>query len=180
MKSGIVVTGLPASGKTTVAREMAKRLGFVFLDKDDFLEDLYERYGVPSWEHRKKLSRRSDGVFRDAAAQSNSAVLVSHWRPLGENGKSGTPTDWLGEEFNPIVEVCCLCSPEDALARFIERTRHPGHLDQQRDAKELAEQLASWANSYPLGLGALVEVRTDGAVDFDSVIKKVRQALSGE
>ncbi|WP_370645738.1 AAA family ATPase [Ruegeria sp. Ofav3-42] len=57
MKLGIVVTGLPASGKTTVAREIAKRLGLVFLDKDDFLEELYERHGVPSWEHRKKLSR---------------------------------------------------------------------------------------------------------------------------
>lgn len=173
MKSGVIVTGLPASGKTTIAREIAKRLGFVFLDKDDFLEDLYERHGVLSWEHRKRLSRRSDDAFQDAAVRSDSAVLVSHWRPLGESGESGTPSDWLAEEYKLLVEVCCLCSPEEALTRFLGRTRHPGH----RDSKELAQRLTSWTSCFPLGIGTLVEVRTDSEVNTDSVLENVRQAL---
>ena len=178
MKSGIIVTGLPASGKTTIAREIAKRLGFVFLDKDDFLEDLYERYGVLSWEDRKRLSRQSDVAFQDAAVRSASAVLVSHWRSLGENSESGTPSDWLAEEYKPLIEVCCLCSPEEALARFIARTRHPGHFDNQRDIDELAQRLTSWASNFPLGIGTLVEVRTDRAVNTNIVVEIVREALS--
>ncbi|MDE4063909.1 AAA family ATPase [Phaeobacter gallaeciensis] len=63
MKSGVIVTGLPASGKTTIAREISKCLGFVFLDKDDFLEELYERHGVLSWEDRKNLADKVTTYF---------------------------------------------------------------------------------------------------------------------
>ncbi|MEO1308179.1 MAG: hypothetical protein AAFV38_09700, partial [Pseudomonadota bacterium] len=132
------------------AREIAKRLGFEFFDKDDFLEGLYEREGVSSWDHRKKLSRLSDVAFQEAAAQSDSAVLVSHWRPIRGNVESGTPTNWLLGEYETLVEVCCLCPPAEALRRFVSRTRHPGHLDKQRDTNELAERLNSWNKFFPL------------------------------
>jgi shikimate kinase len=39
-KSIIVITGLPASGKTTIARLLREELGVVVNDKDDFLETL--------------------------------------------------------------------------------------------------------------------------------------------
>lgn len=178
MKRAVIVTGLPASGKTTVAREIAKRLGFELFDKDDFLEDLYEREGVSSWDHRKNLSRLSDVAFQDAARKSGSAVLVSHWRPLRGTVESGTPSDWLLGEFEPLVEVCCLCPPEETLRRFRLRTRHPGHLDKQRDTKELAERFASWSKFYPLRVGRLLEVQTDTEVNFEMVAENVRKALS--
>ncbi|WP_282153948.1 AAA family ATPase [Ruegeria atlantica] len=177
MKRAVVITGLPASGKTTVAREISKRLGFEFLGKDDFLEELYEREGVSSWDHRSKLSRLSDVAFQEAARASESAVLVSHWRPIRGNVNSGTPSDWLLEEYELLVEVCCLCPPEEALRRFLSRTRHPGHLDEQRDTKELAERLASWSNFFPLRVGRLLEVQTDFEVNFEILVEDVRKAL---
>ncbi|MDW3184002.1 AAA family ATPase [Roseobacter sp.] len=178
MKRAVIVTGLPASGKTTIAREIAQRLGLEFFDKDDFLEDLYEREGVSSWDHRKKLSRLSDIAFQEAAAKSDSAVLVSHWRPIRGNVESGTPSDWLLGEYETLVEVCCLCSPEEALRRFLSRTRHPGHLDKQRDIKELTERLASWSKFFPLRVGRLLEVRTDTEVNLEVLAEGVRTALS--
>ena len=178
MKCAVIVTGLPASGKTTIAREVAKRLEYEFFDKDDFLEDLYELEGVSSWEHRKKLSRLSDVAFLEAASKSGSAVLVSHWRPLLGNVESGTPSDWLEREYDLLVEVCCLCPPEEALRRFIARTRHPGHLDNQRDVKDLAERLDALDKRFPLKLGRLLEVRTDVEVDFEKLTEDVQRALS--
>lgn len=178
MRHAVIVTGLPASGKTTVAREISKPLGFEFLDKDDFLEDLYERESVSSWNHRKSLSRQSDDAFQKAAKKSGSAVLVSHWRPLRSTADSGTPSDWLVEEYDSLVEVCCLCSPEEALRRFLSRTRHPGHLDKQRDTKELAKRLDSWTNRFPLRMGTLLEVRTDAEVNFERLMVDVRKSLS--
>lgn len=178
MKRAVILTGLPASGKTTIAREIAKRLGFEFFDKDDFLEDLYEREGVSSWDHRKTLSRLSDVAFQEAAAKSDCAVLVSHWRPIRGNAESGTPSDWLLEEYETLVEVCCLCPPEEALRRFLSRTRHAGHLDEQRDAKELAVRLASQSKFFPLCVGRLLEVRTDTEVNFEVLAEGVRMALS--
>ena len=41
----VVVTGPPASGKTSVAEELASRLGVAFLSKDTFKEVLYEHLG---------------------------------------------------------------------------------------------------------------------------------------
>lgn len=178
MKCAVIVTGLPTSGKTTVAREISKRLSFEFLDKDDFLEDLYDREGVSSWDHRKKLSRQSDSAFQQAAKKLDSAVLVSHWRPLRGNVESGTPSDWLEGEYEQLVEICCRCPPEEALRRFLSRTRHPGHLDKRRDTKELAERLDSWTNFYPLRVGRLLEVRTDTEVNFEVLAEDVRNALS--
>jgi hypothetical protein len=38
----VVVSGLPASGKTTLARRLADGLGLPLLDKDDILDRLFE------------------------------------------------------------------------------------------------------------------------------------------
>ena len=178
MKYAVIVTGLPASGKTTVGRDLSKRLGLDFLDKDDFLEDLYDREGVASWDHRKRLSRRSDAAFQEAAKTRESAVLVSHWRPPHRDVDSGTPSDWLQGEYGLLVEVWRRCAPEEALRRFLTRTRHPGHLDKECDAEELAERFGSWSDFYPLRVGRLLEVRTDADVSFQALAEDVRNALT--
>ena len=177
-KLAVVVTGLPASGKTTVAREVADKLGLVLLDKDEFLEDLYERFEVRSLDERGQLSRQSDHAFRSAAARSNSAVLVSHWRSLGDSDESGTPSDWLAQEYDRIVEVCCNCSPKVACARFLARTRHPSHLDTQIDANELAQRMASWVCRFPLGVGTLIEVSAECTLNSDALIEDIRLAFA--
>lgn len=177
-KTGIVVTGLPASGKTTVGRHLAEGLGLPLLDKDAFLEELYADHTVRTWDDRKKLSRQSDGVFRAAADASGSAVLVSHWRPPGQAGGSGTDTGWLAGAYTSLIEVCCQCPATVALARFHARVRHPGHLDQQRDPGEMARWFVALEDWYPLGLGTLVTVDAAGAVDHDGLLAKVRDLLA--
>lgn len=178
MKSGVIVTGLPASGKTTLARTLAAELGFVFLDKDDVLEDLYESRGAASWEQRKTLSRESDRIFMAEAQCQDDAVLVSHWRPLGDTGESGTPTEWLADTYDMLLEVTCLCQVETALRRFTERVRHLGHIDRQRNADDLAARFAAWAAVFPLGLGSQIQVATDRAVDMEALARRARKALS--
>ena len=178
MKIGVVVTGLPASGKTTIARCIASAFSFDLIDKDDFLEGLYALNVVNTWEDRKSLSRQSDVLFQDAGKASGSAVLVSHWKPLGDGSNSGTSTDWLMGTYAPIIEVYCSCPSGIALDRFLARNRHPGHFDQQRDPTELAQQLRGWESRYPLGIGSLLEVRTDIKVNEKEIVDKLRLMLS--
>ena len=175
--TAVVVTGLPASGKTTIARALAASLSFAFLDKDDFLERLFEEQGVGSRQHRAGLSRRSDGLFQEAARSHRDVVLVSHWQPRIGPIDTGTPTRRLDETFADIVEVCCPCTPETATERFLSRRRHAGHLDREKDPVAFAEWMRTLAGGYPLAVGALVEVATEDNVDATELANRVKVAF---
>lgn len=177
-KTGIVVTGLPASGKTTVGRKIATNLAFQLLDKDDFLEKLYNTNVVKSWEDRKALSRKSDSLFTNSAKEKGSAVLVSHWKPTGAHAESGTPTDWLDGTYSTLIEIHCICPPWLAQKRFFTRNRHPSHLDAQRDPTDLAARFADLENGYPLGVGKVIEIRTDDNVNHEALANRIEQLLA--
>ena len=128
----IVFSGLPGTGKSTVAGQLAPRLGLPLLDKDDFLATLFVERGVGNAEWRTAVSREADERFVTAAQVLPGACLVSWWRPRGTTARSGTPTEWLSTLPAPIVEVHCRCSVSTAVERFLTRQRHPGHLDSSR------------------------------------------------
>ncbi|WP_245771051.1 AAA family ATPase [Actinacidiphila guanduensis] len=46
MSAFVVVSGLPASGKSTLARGLAGRLGLPLIEKDAILESLYNSLGI--------------------------------------------------------------------------------------------------------------------------------------
>jgi hypothetical protein len=74
--SYIVVTGLPASGKTTLGRQLASRLGVDFFDKDDYLEALFGSQAATE-ENRQMLSRQSDADFIADAREPRCRVGLS-------------------------------------------------------------------------------------------------------
>jgi predicted kinase len=136
-KRFIVVSGLPASGKTTLALRLGPALSLPVIDKDAILDRLFERDGPGDEFWRRTLSRKSDLFFEAAAIASKGAVLVSHWRVPGMRKNSGTSLAWLDGH---LINVHCVCAPEIAAARFVARKRHPGHLDANRTYDELLEQ----------------------------------------
>ncbi|MEM8774146.1 MAG: AAA family ATPase [Pseudomonadota bacterium] len=176
MKSAVVVTGLPASGKTTVGKQIAEALSFDFLDKDDFLERLYDERGVDSWDERKTLSRESDLHFQRAAMARQSAVLVSHWRPRGDETDSGTPAHWITSSYQRVVEVHCQCDPETATKRFLQRRRHPGHFDLTRDPEEHLLKMRRFADGYPLNVGRVVNWDSQNG-SISELINQVQKLL---
>jgi len=167
--TAIVLTGLPASGKTTIGRSIATVLEIPLLDKDDFLEDLFEKHGVGDSVWRRRLSLESDELFQKSAANMTTAVLVSHWRPIGIEG-TGTPTDWLLDTFSNIIEVYCDCSAKTAADRFIQRERHKGHADDTRSPREISEWMVQLDRGYPLGLGTRLKVNTNAPVNMPQLI----------
>lgn len=164
----VVVSGLPGSGKTTLAGPLAQALGLPLLDKDHVLESLFDSLGCSTPQERQRLSRAADAVLlRLAGDVAAGAVLCSFWRHPGLVVPSGTPRDRLGADGAVVVEVRCVCPPETAAARFTARTRHPGHLDGSRAAGDLVDQLARLEALGPLGVGPLVEVDTSPGRDVD-------------
>jgi len=172
----IVVSGLPGSGKTTLAVGLARELGLPLLDKDDILEALFESFETIDLATRQRLSRASDVVLAKIAARSPGAVIVSFWRRDGMDGTSGTPTGWLSALPQNLLEVHCDCPAALAEARFRARQRHAGHHDGARLAI-LHEQLQSLAALGPLKIGPLVTVPTSGPYDLLLVAQEVQRRL---
>jgi AAA domain len=169
----IVVSGLPASGKSTLARQLAPAFGLPLYDKDDILEALFDTMGPANADLRHRLSRASDRVMTTLVEQSCGAVLTSFWRNPGDEGNSGTPCEWLGQLSPSIVEVYCRCEPESAVQRFLRRSRHPGHLDAVRNQEALLTQFRRIRQRGPLGIGRVIAWDTATRQDPETLIEEI-------
>jgi tRNA uridine 5-carbamoylmethylation protein Kti12 len=176
-KPFVVMSGLPGSGKTTLGRRLAPVLGLPLIDKDDILDRLFESKGVGDAAWRRTLSRESDAILQREATRSNGAILVSLWRLSGMRSDSGTPTDWLAVTSHHVVNVHCGCELDVAARRFLQRRRHPGHLDNESSSSEVLESLQELTQLPPLDIGQRIEVDTSQEPDLTAVVRAIRGAL---
>lgn len=175
-----MLSGLPASGKTTLGRPLSVALGLPLLDKDDILNSLLESLGASTVDERNRLSRASDFVLQTLARVAQGAVVTSFWRQESLSRTAGTPTHWLSEvPDTTVVEVFCQCPPSVAAERFAARHRHPGHFDGRHSAAELRQQFEQFSAAGPLGIGPLIQVDTTLDVDIDGLAQAVRLAAAG-
>jgi hypothetical protein len=172
----VVISSLPASGKSRLGAAIAPLLGMPLLDKDDFLEALFDRLGVGDADWRTRLSRDSDDQFGAAAVAAGAAVLVSFWRHFGQTG-GGTPSEWLSSLPGPLIEIHCVCPVDLALRRFRGRSRHPGHLDTARDVVGLQHDFDECVKRGPLGVGPVIVVDTAALPDARAVAARIRRVL---
>ena len=156
----IYITGLPGAGKSTIGKYVSDFLSIPMLDKDDYLEALFESRGVGDSNWRHKLSREADQLFKNDAELKNKSVLVSHWRPKDNLVKYGTPSGWLVDTFNDVIEVCCDCSVSVAANRFVNRVRHVGHADESRSTTEIEAWLREYEVYLPIGFGECISVNS--------------------
>ncbi|SFY45435.1 hypothetical protein SAMN02787144_10745 [Streptomyces atratus] len=64
------ISGLLGSGKSPLARSLARRLSLPVIDKDVILESLYDSLGVGDHAWRNRLSRASDDIMFALAADA--------------------------------------------------------------------------------------------------------------
>lgn len=169
----VVVSGLPASGKSTVGRALGDQLSLPLLDKDEILEALFDSLGCEDPEQRYRLSRASDEVLLRLATSMEAAVLVNWWDHDTAPGR-------LRAIAAEVLEVFCDCPVELASARFAARRRHPGHLDHLRTPADHERVMTRLRESYrgPMRLSdSVVTIDTGGPSDPGAVAELVRAAL---
>jgi predicted kinase len=171
----ILVNGMPASGKTTLARELARRLRLPLFSKDVIKEAHAEVFGAQPPDGRPQ--RDWNSLFGAAASSTMwhlladsacGAVLESTW-PASETWefvKAGLESARI--ELPLPLQVWCEVPVALARERYALRhpSRHPVHGDQPDDA----EWEQRWALARPLPIPDTLHVDTTGPVDLGRII----------
>ena len=177
MTQAILVNGVPASGKTTMARALGARLELPVLSLDAVKEALYHELGNAGGdrEYGRSLGRASIQAIWSLIADfpTGSTVVVEAWFRL-------PPHDVVLEglaraRIDRWVELWCWAPASVLMERYASRTRDPAHPPASY-AAELG-QLAGVAR--PMALGPVLEVETTEmpSVDLDAIARWVQEQL---
>lgn len=164
----VVVSGPPASGKSTLAPALAGELGLPVVAKDTIKDALMSVLPVPDLDTSRQLGRASVAAMFAVAAQSpRGAVIESVLH------RSAAVAD-LRRLPGRVVEVFCRVDRDVARRRYQARaaSRHAGHFDRIRTAEEL------WNDevSEPVAAGwPLVIVDTTKPVDIAALARFARE-----
>ena len=182
----VVVTGAPATGKTTLGRRLGHDFALPFFSKDDMKEGLFDALGWSDREWSRKIGAASFRLlFAIAEAQlaaGRSLILEGNFRP-----EFDTPRFRALLTRHPCApfQVYCAASPDVLLSRFEARweagARHPGHAEHEQMADFAANHLTLGAYA-PLALGGALHTldTTDFArLDLAPLYAQLRAALNG-
>ena len=179
----VVVTGAPASGKTTIAEELARRLRIPLVSKDTFKERLYETLGSED-ELEARIERAALALlYSVAAAQLEAGVSVVVESDFDANADPEPLRRMAAGHDARLVQVACRRERGRLVERFVGRIeegkRHPGHGDEPEDVHEVEAKLdaGSW---NPLDLpGELIEVDKDAeSFSHDHLAARIRELVA--
>ncbi|HEX5417979.1 MAG TPA: shikimate kinase [Chloroflexota bacterium] len=168
MSDNLVLLGFSGSGKSSVGRILAQRLGWSFVDTD---ARIVARFGVPI---ARLFAERGEAAFRAAEREAVAAVCAERHRVISLGG--GAPVDEANRtviaEGNLVVRL--EASPEELLRRLraqgpteerpllnapdpLERIR--GLLDARRDAYAIADVVVNTEGLSPEEVAEAIEQR---------------------
>ena len=146
----VVLTGFMGTGKTTVGRILADRLGFGFVDTDEVIEwragaipQIFERQGEEGFREMERT------VARELADRSGLVIATGGRMMLDEE---------CAACLEPEADVFCLTADPDTIIERIGDTTKRPLLDIPDASSRVRELLAERAEGY----ARFASVETDG------------------
>lgn len=132
----IILAGMPATGKSTVAAALSQELGYPILEKDNIKEGLFDTLGFENYARKRALDHAANEVLLrvlKAMLRAGTSVIVDNNFDTVSTAKLCT----MLEEIQPnCVTVFLSGAPEVLYRRYAARddagTRHLGHVLQDR------------------------------------------------
>lgn len=163
----IVLVGLMGSGKSTIGRRLAQRLGMAFADADDEIEraagmtisDIFARFGEP--------------YFREGERRVIARMLGGKPHVLATGGGA-----FINDETRALILADSLCIWLDAdIPTLVERTARRNHrpLLKGRDAGQVLRELAEVRN--PIYAEAHLRV-SSASSPHDHTVRAIIEELS--
>jgi predicted kinase len=169
----VVVTGMPSSGKTTVAEALARQLRLPLIAKDEIKESLYQSLGADDVGSSDRLGWAAYAlIFALARAMlaSGASVIVE------ANFFRDQASEFASLPEHRLVQVHCDAPLALLLERFANRSRHPGHHDAEK-IKVLPDRFGRGAHAALSLPGEIIQLDTAQPVDLDAVAARIRTLL---
>ena len=172
-----MVTGAPATGKTTIAEELADRLSVPFISKDTLKEALYETLGS-SEELEDDIERGALAILFSVVESQLAAGVSVIAESNFDSSTDLAPFRRLEDRCTmQLVQIHVTRETEELLEAFARRaegsSRHPGHGDSASDVEEVRERLerGDW-NALDLP-GELIEHDTTGGRRVEELVERL-------
>lgn len=170
----VVVTGMPAAGKSTLAAELSRTLALPLIERDRIKEQLYETLGAGDSEWSSRLGGAAFALLFDHAAAlleaGRSAIVEANFF------RGGAEPEFAALPAHRVVQIHCSAPLELLVERYTSRRRHHGHHDDEK-VHLLRERFDRGAHE-PLDLaGDLIRVDTSSPVDTGAIVDRVRTSL---
>ena len=195
----ILVAGMPATGKSTLARKLTKTLHLPVLEKDDIKEEMFDTIGYADLAAKRQLAKAAAAVLlrvaRAVLESGSSVILVNNF-----DADMAGDVQKLIDDCDCRVVTVFLGGDSDVLyKRYVERDkkhlRHQGHTfidrypPKEGDVTDLSMTREYFRDRFE-GHGMAdfriggpridIDATNPDSIDVPALLAQIQSALNGE